>query len=117
MTTLLNHILTSEHGKRIAVIENEYGEVDIDGSLIASQMTGAEDIVMLNNDCENKDSYRNNRSCKSCPVIQTFYAEENIADHIKLDGVVTLVDVKNAKRHLEEIKPKGVVNRSTNCIC
>lgn len=78
-TTLLNHILTAEHGKRIAVIENEvrdrtfcasscgsfriiyltlhfvlklqFGEVDIDGSLVAAKTTGAEDIVMLNNGC------------------------------------------------------------------
>jgi G3E family GTPase len=50
-TTLLNHILTVEHGKRIAVIEKEYGEVDIDGSLVASQASAAEDIIMLNNGC------------------------------------------------------------------
>ncbi|XP_068336593.1 zinc-regulated GTPase metalloprotein activator 1-like [Pyrus communis] len=48
-TTLLNHILTAEHGKRIAVIENEFGEIDIDGSLVAAKTTGAEYIVMLNN--------------------------------------------------------------------
>ena len=36
-TTLLNRILTEDHGLRIAVIENEFGEVDIDGSLVADQ--------------------------------------------------------------------------------
>lgn len=35
-TTLLNHILTGQHGKRIAVIENEFGEIDIDSELVAS---------------------------------------------------------------------------------
>jgi ABC-type transport system involved in cytochrome bd biosynthesis fused ATPase/permease subunit len=35
-TTLLNHILTGNHGKRIAVIENEFGEIDIDSELVAS---------------------------------------------------------------------------------
>lgn len=83
-TTLLNHILTAQHGKRIAVIENEvfillprlsiyiyvldemkldndmiclwlqwlqFGEVDIDGSLVASHSSVSEDIVMVNNGC------------------------------------------------------------------
>ncbi|GLU22036.1 hypothetical protein SLE2022_381360 [Rubroshorea leprosula] len=50
-TTLLNHILTADHGKRIAVIENDFGEIDIDGSLVAAKTTGAEGIVMLNNGC------------------------------------------------------------------
>ena len=47
-TTLLNHILTSQHGKRIAVIENEFCEVNIDGSLVASHSSMAEDVVMVN---------------------------------------------------------------------
>lgn len=34
-TTLLNHILTGNHGKRIALIENEFGEIDIDSELVA----------------------------------------------------------------------------------
>jgi len=38
-TTLLNHILTGQHGKRIAVIENEFGEIDIDSDLVASSET------------------------------------------------------------------------------
>ncbi|WJZ84363.1 hypothetical protein VitviT2T_003969 [Vitis vinifera] len=46
-TTLLNHILTSQHGKRIAVIENEFSEVDIDGSLAASYSLVAEDVSWL----------------------------------------------------------------------
>lgn len=138
-TTLLNHILTSEHGKRIAVIENEYGEVDIDGSLVASQMKGAEDIVMLNNGClcctvrgdlvrmlsdlvkTKRDKFdhiviETTGLANPAPIIQTFYAEDNIAEHIKLDGVVTLVDVKNAQRHLEQVKPKGVVNEAVEQI-
>lgn len=138
-TTLLNHILTSEHGKRIAVIENEFGEVDIDGSLVASQMTGAEDVVMLNNGClcctvrgdlvrmlselvkTKLDKFdhiviETTGLANPAPIIQTFYAEDKIAEHIKLDGVVTLVDVKNAKRHLEQVKPKGVVNEAVEQI-
>jgi hypothetical protein len=50
-TTLLNHILTGQHGKRIAVIENEFGEIDIDGSLVAAQANIEEDVLLLNNGC------------------------------------------------------------------
>ncbi|GMH26937.1 hypothetical protein Nepgr_028780 [Nepenthes gracilis] len=50
-TTLLNHILIANHGKRVAVIENECREVDIDGSLVAAKTAVAEDLIMLNNGC------------------------------------------------------------------
>ncbi|KAM6579809.1 hypothetical protein CsatA_003583 [Cannabis sativa] len=134
-TTLLNHILTKEHGKKIAVIENEFGEVDIDGSLVAAKTTGAEDIVMLNNGClcctvrgdlvrmiselvERKKGkfdhivIETTGLANPAPIIQTFYAEDKIFNDVKLDGVVTLVDAKHAGFHLDEIKPKGVVNEA-----
>ncbi|KAL2602788.1 hypothetical protein AAZV13_10G247800 [Glycine max] len=50
------------------------------------------------------------------PIIQTFYAEENIFNDVKLDGVVTLVDAKHAGFHLDEVKPKGVVNEAVEQI-
>ncbi|XAR50517.1 hypothetical protein NMG60_11004862 [Bertholletia excelsa] len=138
-TTLLNHILTADHGKRIAVIENEYGEVDIDGSLVAAKTTGAEDIVMLNNGClcctVRGDLVRmiselvNRKKGKfdhiviettglanPAPIIQTFYAEDQVFNDVKLDGVVTLVDAKHADFHLDEVKPKGVVNEAVEQI-
>ncbi|KAK7343277.1 hypothetical protein VNO77_11895 [Canavalia gladiata] len=138
-TTLLNHILTAEHGKRIAVIENEFGEIDIDGSLVASKTAGAEDIMMLNNGClcctvrgdlvrmiSELVSTKKGRFdhiviettglANPAPIIQTFYAEENIFNEVKLDGVVTLVDAKHAGFHLDEVKPKGVVNEAVEQI-
>uniref|UniRef100_A0A2N9J2I5 CobW/HypB/UreG nucleotide-binding domain-containing protein n=1 Tax=Fagus sylvatica TaxID=28930 RepID=A0A2N9J2I5_FAGSY len=138
-TTLLNHILTAEHGKRIAVIENEYGEVDIDGSLVAAKTTGAEDIVMLNNGClcctvrgdlvrmiaelVNKKKGRFDHIviettglANPAPIIQTFYAEDQVFNDVKLDGVVTLVDAKHAALHLDEVKPKGIVNEAVEQI-
>ncbi|KAK9281980.1 hypothetical protein L1049_004890 [Liquidambar formosana] len=138
-TTLLNHILTADHGKRIAVIENEYGEVDIDGSLVAAKTTGAEDIVMLNNGClcctvrgdlvrmiselVNKKKGRFDHIviettglANPAPIIQTFYAEDQVFNDVKLDGVVTLVDAKHADFHLDEVKPKGVVNEAVEQI-
>ncbi|CAN1234247.1 Zinc-regulated GTPase metalloprotein activator 1 [Linum perenne] len=138
-TTLLNHILTGEHGKRIAVIENEYGEVDIDGSLVAAKTTGAEDIVMLNNGClcctvrgdlvrmiaelvnKKKGKFdhiviETTGLANPAPIIQTFYAEDQVFNDVKLDGVVTLVDAKHAALHLDEVKPKGIVNEAVEQI-
>ncbi|KAL4584579.1 hypothetical protein LXL04_009182 [Taraxacum kok-saghyz] len=134
-TTLLNHILTADHGKRIAVIENEYGEVDIDGSLVAAKSVGVEDIVMLNNGClcctvrgdlvrmigelvnKKKGKFdhiviETTGLANPAPIIQTFYAEDQIFNDVKLDGVVTLVDAKHANIHLDDIKPEGVVNEA-----
>ncbi|KAF5957172.1 hypothetical protein HYC85_004397 [Camellia sinensis] len=112
-TTLLNHILTADHGKRIAVIENEYGEVDIDGSLVAAKAAGAEDIVMLNNGCL---CCTVRGLANPAPIIQTFYAEDQIFNEVKLDGVVTLVDAKHADFHLDDVKAKGVVNEAVEQI-
>ncbi|KAL1551354.1 COBW domain-containing protein 1-like [Salvia divinorum] len=134
-TTLLNHILTADHGKRIAVIENEFGEVDIDGSLVAAKAAGAEDIMMLNNGClcctvrgdlvrmiselvsKKKGKFdhiviETTGLANPAPIIQTFYAEDQLFNDVKLDGVVTLVDAKHAGIHLNEVKPEGVVNEA-----
>lgn len=138
-TTLLNHILTADHGKKIAVIENEFGEVDIDGSLVAAKTTGVEDIVMLNNGClcctvrgdlvrmiaelvsKKKGKFdhiviETTGLANPSPIIQTFYAEDQVFNEVKLDGVVTLVDAKHAHLHLDEVKPKGIVNEAVEQI-
>src|SRR4030088_2979601 len=47
-TTLLNHILTAQHGKRIAVIENEFGEIGIDDALVVN---ADEEVFEMNNGC------------------------------------------------------------------
>ncbi|XP_031482904.1 uncharacterized protein LOC116252640 [Nymphaea colorata] len=138
-TTLLNHILTADHGKKIAVIENEFGEIDIDGSLVAAKTTGAEDIIMLNNGClcctvrgdlvrmvselldKKKGKFdhiviETTGLANPAPIIQTFYSEDRLFNDVKLDGVVTLVDAKHAGIHLDEVKPKGVVNEAVEQI-
>ncbi|KAM0935334.1 putative cobW/HypB/UreG, nucleotide-binding domain, cobalamin (vitamin B12) biosynthesis CobW [Dioscorea sansibarensis] len=135
-TTLLNHILTSQHGKRIAVIENEFGEVDIDSSLVASHSSvPGEDIVMVNNGClcctvrgdlvkmllklvkTKRDKFdhiiiETTGLAKPSPVIETFCSDELLAENLKLDGVVTMVDCKHAMQHLNEVKPRWVVNEA-----
>ena len=52
-TTLLNHILTADHGKKLAIIENEFGEQDVDGKLIESNAReqAAEEIIEMMNGC------------------------------------------------------------------
>lgn len=47
---------------------------------------------------------------KPAPVIETFCSDELVSRHVKLDGVVTLVDCKHAMKHLNEVKPRFVVN-------
>lgn len=138
-TTLLNHILTSQHGKRIAVIENEFGEVDIDSSLVASHSSSNEEIVMVNNGClcctvrgdlvklllelvkKKRDKFdhiviETTGLAKPGPVIETFCSDELLSRHVKLDGVVTLVDSKHAMKHLNEVKPRFVVNEAVEQI-
>ncbi|KAL8498540.1 hypothetical protein ACS0TY_021754 [Phlomoides rotata] len=138
-TTLLNHILTSQHGKRIAVIENEFGEVDIDSSLVASHASSNEDIIMVNNGClcctvrgdlvkmllelvnKKRDRFdhiviETTGLAKPGPVIETFYGDELLSRHVKLDGVVTLVDSVNTIKHLNEVKPRFVVNEAVEQI-
>ncbi|KAG0456898.1 hypothetical protein HPP92_022055 [Vanilla planifolia] len=138
-TTLLNHILTAKHGKKIAVIENEFGEVDIDSTLVADHSSVAEDIVMVNNGClcctvrgdlvkmllklvkEKRDKFdhiiiETTGLAKPSPVIETFCSDDLVASHVKLDGVVTLVDCKHAMQHLNEVKPRWVVNEAVEQI-
>lgn len=50
------------------------------------------------------------------PIIQTFYLEEKLAHHLRLDGVVTLVDAKHATQHIDEVKPDGIVNEAVEQI-
>lgn len=50
-TTLLNYILNQNHGKRIAVIENEFGEVGIDDALVNMNINTNEEIFEMNNGC------------------------------------------------------------------
>lgn len=138
-TTLLNYLLKADHGKRIAVIENEFGEVDIDGSLVADQLAGSEDVVILNNGClcctvrgdlvrMLSELIRNKRDrfdhiviettglANPAPIIQTFFLEEELAEGLRLDGVVTVADAKHVGRHFEAQKPDGVVNEAVEQI-
>jgi len=110
-TTLLNHILTAEHGKRIAVIENEFGEVGVDQDLVIG---AEEEIFEMNNGCicctvrgdlirilgnlmKRKDKFdyilvETTGMADPGPVAQTFFVDDEMQDKLKLDGIVTIVD-------------------------
>jgi len=120
-TTLLNHILTARHGKRIAVIENEFGEIGIDHALV---INADEEIFETNNGCicctvrgdlirilgqllKRRDKFdyilvETTGLADPGPVAQTFFSDEEMKAAFRLDGIVTLVDSKHIPLHLEE---------------
>jgi G3E family GTPase len=120
-TTLLNRILTEKHGKRIAVIENELGEVGIDNDLVVGS---DEEIFEMNNGCicctvrgdlirilasllRRKDRFdyiliETTGLADPAPVVQTFLVDDEVKRLTRLDGVVTVVDAKHVLLHLDE---------------
>ena len=118
-TTLLNNILTQHHGKRIAVIENEFGEIGIDNALVIG---ADEEIFEMNNGCIcctvrgdlirilNNLMKRRDRfdyilvetpgMADPGPVAQTFFVDEEIKENFRLDGIVTVIDARHVAQHL-----------------
>jgi G3E family GTPase len=119
-TTLLNRILSEQHGQRIAVIENEFGEVGIDQDLV---IHSDEEIFEMNNGCIcctvrgdlirilGNLMKRRNRFDRILiettgladpgPVAQTFLMDDDLREHLRLDGVITLVDARHVLLHLD----------------
>jgi len=122
-TTLLNHILKNKHGKRIAVIENEFGDTDIDSDLLIGK---TDEIFEMKNGCiccsvrsdliETLNRLMNRQDKFDCvviegtglaspgPVAQAFLLENEINQSLFLDGIVTLIDSKNAWNHLKDVE-------------
>ncbi len=118
-TTLLNRILSEEHGKRIAVIENEYGEVGIDQGLV---INADEEVFEMSNGCicctvrgdlirvlgnlmKRRDKFdyvlvETTGLADPGPVAQTFFMDEEISSEFTLDGIVTLVDAAHIDQQL-----------------
>src|SRR6201985_3620384 len=106
-TALLNRILTEEHGKRIAVIENEFGEVGVDQELV---INAEEEIFEMNNGCiccpvrgdlirilgnllKRRDQFdyiliETTGLADPGPVAQTFFMDDEIRSKARLDGLV-----------------------------
>lgn len=133
-TTLLNYILNQNHGKRIAVIENEFGEVGIDDALVNMNINTNEEIFEMNNGCicctvrgdlirilarlaKRKDKFdyvliETTGLADPAPVAQTFFVDDDISGDYYLDGIVTVVDSKFLLAHLDDTKPEGVENEA-----
>ena len=133
-TTLLNHILTAEHGKKIAVIENEFGEIGIDDALVKQKFDTEEEIFEMNNGCicctvrgdlvrilgrlmKRKDKLdgviiETTGMADPAPVAQTFFMDPSIEQSCKLDAIITVVDAKHIIQHLDEEKPEGAENEA-----
>ena len=118
-TTLLNRILTEKHGKRIAVIENEFGEIGIDHELV---INADEEILEMNNGClcctvrgdlirilgnlmKRRDKFdhvliETTGMADPGPVAQTFFTDPEIQKHFSIDSIVTLVDSRHIAQQL-----------------
>ena len=119
-TTLLNRILTEEHGKRIAVIENEFGEIGIDQGLV---VRADEEVFEMNNGCicctvrgdlirilgnllKRRDRFdhilvETTGLADPGPVAQTFFMDDEMKDQFRLDGIITVVDAKHVLLHVD----------------
>jgi G3E family GTPase len=134
-TTLLNRILSEQHGRRIAVIENEFGEVGVDDALV---LDAEEEVFEMNNGCicctvrgdlirilgalmRRKDRFdaviiETTGLADPAPVAQTFFMDDALRAQLRLDAIVTVVDAKHILGHLDEVKPDGVENESVEQI-
>ncbi|WP_295958232.1 GTP-binding protein [Rhodoferax sp.] len=125
-TTLLKRVLTEAHGQKIAVIENEFGEENIDNEILVSEP--GEQIIQLNNGCiccSIREDLRATLSLLAAkkrkglldfdrvviettgladpgPVAQTFFMDDEIAESYLLDSILTLVDAKHAATQLND---------------
>ncbi len=122
-TTLLNRILSEPHGKKYAVIVNEFGEVGIDNDLVVG---ADEEIFEMNNGCicctVRGDLIRiisglmrraqgfdgilieTTGLADPGPVAQTFFADADVAARAKLDSIVTVVDARHLPQRLKDSK-------------
>ncbi|GAA4352514.1 GTP-binding protein [Variovorax defluvii] len=125
-TTLLKRILTEAHGQKIAVIENEFGEENIDNDILVTE--SKEQIVQMSNGCiccTIREDLREALQLLAAkkrkglldfdrvviettgladpgPVAQTFFMDDEIAESYLLDSILTLVDAKHAPQQLND---------------
>src|SRR5665811_544401 len=125
-TTLLKRVLKESHGQKIAVIENEFGEENIDGDILVSDTQ--EQIIQMGNGCiccTIREDLREALQLLAAkkrqglldfdrvviettgladpgPVAQTFFMDDEIAESYLLDSILTLVDAKHAQTQLDE---------------
>ncbi len=120
-TTLLNRILTEQHGKKLAVIENEFGEVSVDNQLV---IQSDEELFEMNNGCiccsvrgdlirvlgrlmkrkQKLDGIliETTGLADPGPVAQTFFTDDEMRANFRIDGIVTVVDAKHVVQHFDD---------------
>jgi G3E family GTPase len=124
-TTLLKRVLSEAHGQKIAVIENEFGEENIDNDILVADTN--EQIIQMSNGCvccTIREDLRTTLSDLAArrrkgeldfdrvviettgladpgPVAQTFFMDDEIAESYLLDSILTLVDAKHAETQLD----------------
>ena len=127
-TTLLNRLLHEQHGHKIAVIENEFGEENIDNEILVQD--SREQIIEMNNGCIcctvrgdliaalsqlsqkrlagelhfDRVVIETTGLANPGPVAQTFFMDEEVATHYLLDGVITVVDASHAMEQLDRFE-------------
>jgi len=141
-TTLLNHILSNTKGLKVAVIENEFGEVGIDDSLISKRQVeeSKDEIVEMINGCVcctvRKDLQEvlerllitqkrpldailieTTGLADPAPVAQTFFVDEKLKNVCYLDAIITVVDSKHIEMQLSRDRPEGVENEAEEQLC
>jgi len=126
-TTLLNRILSENHGKRIAVIENEFGEVGVDHQLVIG---AEEEIFETSNGCicctvrgdlirvlgqllKRRERFdyiliETTGMADPGPVAQTFFLDDDLKDQFVVDAIVTVVDARHFEQHLTELKEPAI---------
>ena len=137
-TTLLSNLLKQPGGERIAVVVNEFGEIDLDHALLEAS---SEDMVMLGNGClcctirgnlvDTLDDLHRRRADEKiafgrviietsgladpAPIIRLFLSSGSVAERYRLDGVVTVVDAVNGPHqldaHAESLRQVAVADR------
>jgi G3E family GTPase len=140
-TTLLNHLLRLRGENRVAVIENEVGEINIDNSLVVENLLSKEDLVSMDRGCvccslrgdilkalkelydrgEKKGSKYDSILLETtgladpAPVAFTFFSNQWISNNFRLDAIVCLVDAQHINKHLEDAS-SGDLNEAVNQI-
>ena len=125
-TTLLKRVLSEVHGQKIAVIENEFGEENIDNDILVTD--SEEQIVQMSNGCiccTIREDLRETLQLLAAkrrkgmlafdrvviettgladpgPVVQTFFMDDEIAETYLVDSILTLVDAKHAQQQLDD---------------
>mmetsp|Transcript_9230 Transcript_9230/g.13085 ORF Transcript_9230/g.13085 Transcript_9230/m.13085 type:complete len:346 (+) Transcript_9230:54-1091(+) len=133
-TTLVNYILKEQNDWKIAVLENEFGEVPIDDGLVAESLDAPEDLITMDNGCvccsvrgdlirtlgqlaKQRKKFdaillETTGLADPAPIVYTIQTNPKMSDNYRIDSIVCLADCKHITLHLDEKKPDGSVNEA-----